>query len=52
MARSRDCSCVNGKDRDNNYKEVLKLVYASFEKQMKKKDKLITKLKVEISNNT
>jgi len=31
MAKSRDCHCVLGKDRDNNYNEVIDKIYDYFE---------------------
>jgi hypothetical protein len=31
MAQSRDCSCVNGKDRDNNYERVIHMIFDQFE---------------------
>jgi len=34
-ARSRDCSCINGKDRDNNFNEVIDEVFDYFERSEK-----------------
>jgi len=35
LARSRDCSCVLGKNRDNNYNEVIDMIYKDFKKEKK-----------------
>ena len=35
-AQSRDCSCVLGKDRDNNYNSVIDKVFDDHEKKVKK----------------
>ena len=62
-AMSRDCSCINGKDRDNNYKEVIDNVYLSFKEDLKlfsethrelmnDKDKEIRHLKELLANNS
>jgi hypothetical protein len=40
MARSRDCSCVKGKDRDNNYDECIDKVFDWHERVVKKLDVL------------
>lgn len=34
MAQSRDCKCVNGKDRDNNYDECIDKVFDYFEEKL------------------
>ena len=31
MAQSRDCHCIEGKDRDNNYNECIDKVFDYFE---------------------
>jgi len=62
MAKSRDCKCVSGEDRDNNYKETIQLVYSSFKEDLKlfsethrelmnEKDREIRKLKEIIANS-
>lgn len=38
MAQSRDCSCVKGKDRDNNYTECIDKVFDWHERVVKKLD--------------
>lgn len=38
MACSRDCSCVAGKDRDNNYNECIDKVFEWHERVIKKLD--------------
>jgi 5-methylcytosine-specific restriction endonuclease McrA len=35
MAQSRDCSCIKGKDRDNNYNECIDKIYKSFKEDIK-----------------
>lgn len=37
MARSRDCSCVLGKDRDNNFNQVIDKIYDHFEQYERNK---------------
>jgi hypothetical protein len=39
MAQSRDCHCIKGKDRDNNYNECVDKIFDWHEKIMKKMDK-------------
>ena len=34
-SHSRNCSCINGKYRDNNYEEVLNEVYSEYKKDLK-----------------
>ena len=36
LAASRDCHCVEGKDRDNNFNEVIDKVFDCFEAKEKK----------------
>ena len=36
MAMSRDCHCVNGKDRDNNYNEVIDKIFDYHENKIEK----------------
>ena len=36
MAQSRDCSCVKGKDRDNNYVECIDKIFDWHESEIKK----------------
>ena len=46
-ARSRDCSCVNGKDRDSNFNEVIDKLCDKFnkrEKELQNKIKYLEKL--------
>jgi len=38
MAQSRDCSCVKGKDRDNNYAECIDKVFDWHKRVVKKLD--------------
>ena len=38
MAQSRDCSCVKGKDRDNNYADCIDKVFDWHERVVKKLD--------------
>jgi len=46
MAMSRDCSCIKGKDRDNNYNECIDKIFDYFEKKIQKqKSKYIPKRK-------
>ena len=33
-ALSRDCNCVGGKNRDNNYNDIIDNVYDHFEKEL------------------
>lgn len=35
MAMSRDCHCIKGKDRDNNYISCIDKVFDYFESQLK-----------------
>ena len=44
MARSRDCSCVLGKDRDTNFEQVIDKIYDHFEQyeRNKKLDKILS----------
>ena len=36
MAKSRDCHCINGKDRDNNYDECIDKIFDWHEEEVKK----------------
>ena len=36
MARSRDCSCVHGKDRDNNYHTCIDKIFDWHESEVEK----------------
>jgi hypothetical protein len=36
MAQSRDCHCVNSKDRDSNFNEIIDKVFDWHESEMKK----------------
>ena len=36
MAQSRDCSCVSGKDRDNNYNSVIDKIFDWHESEVEK----------------
>lgn len=35
-AMSRDCHCVNGKDRDNNFNEVIDEIFEAYEDELQK----------------
>jgi hypothetical protein len=35
MARSRDCHCIKGKDRDNNYNECIDKIFDWHENEIK-----------------
>lgn len=35
---SRDCHCVNGKDRDSNYHEIIDKVFDYFEAELEKSE--------------
>ena len=45
MARSRDCHCVLGKDRDTNFDSVIDLIYDHFEQyeRNKKLEQILSK---------
>lgn len=45
MARSRDCHCVLGKDRDSNFEQVIDKIYDHFEQyeRNKKLELILTK---------
>jgi hypothetical protein len=45
MARSRDCHCVLGKDRDSNFDQVIDQIYDYFEQyeRNKKLEQILTK---------
>ena len=34
LAQSRDCHCIEGKDRDNNYDECVDKIFDYFENEM------------------
>lgn len=36
MAQSRDCSCVNGKDRDNNYNQCIDKIFDWHESELQR----------------
>ena len=38
MARSRDCKCIKGKDRDNNYAECIDKVFDWHERILENSD--------------
>lgn len=42
MSMSRDCHCVNGKDRDNNYNEVIDKIFDYHENKIEKLQKELT----------
>lgn len=35
LAKSRDCHCIKGKDRDNNYNECIDKIFDYFELEIK-----------------
>ena len=45
MAKSRDCHCVLGKDRDSNFDQVIDKIYDHFEQyeRNKKLEQILTK---------
>ena len=47
-AQSRDCHCVNGKDRDNNYDAVIDEVFDWHEKEVKNLTIPVVVLNVEV----
>ena len=47
MAQSRDCHCIQGIDRDNNYVECVDKIFDFFEKKYKKLEKRIGQLVIE-----
>lgn len=36
MAHSRDCHCIKGKERDNNYNECIDNIFDYFESELRK----------------